>query len=112
MSACFNRCGNRARRAGSLSIVSTCCALGMALFAWTPLGPLSLAVHAQQSRTVKDGVYTDAQARRGQKNFKERCATCHGGALGGPVGPALTGNDFLAGWGQPNLSGYAHCCNV
>ena len=31
MSACFNRCGNRARRAGSLNIVSTCCAQGWAL---------------------------------------------------------------------------------
>src|SRR2546426_2683269 len=104
MSSCFNRCGNRARRARSLSIVSGCCALGMALFAWTPLGPLSLAVHAQQSRTVKDGVYTDAQARRGQTIYKERCSTCHGDALEGLVGPALTGNDFLGVWGQQTLS--------
>ena len=109
MSACFNRCGNRARRAGSLSIVSTCCALGMALFAWTPLGPLSPDVHAQQARTVKDGVYTDAQARRGQAIYKERCSTCHGDALEGLVGPALTGNDFLGVWGQQTSSGYASC---
>ena len=104
MSACFNRCGNRARRAGSLSIVSTCCALGMALFAWTPLGPLSPDVHAQQARTVKDGVYTDAQARRGQAIYKERCSTCHGDALEGLVAPALTGDDFLGVWGKQTLS--------
>jgi mono/diheme cytochrome c family protein len=76
----------------------------MAVFAWTPLGSLSLAVHAQQSRTVKDGVYTDAQARRGQAIYKERCSTCHGDGLEGLVGPALTGDDFLGVWGKQTLS--------
>ncbi len=104
MAWCFNRCGNRARRARSLSILSGCCALGMALSAWAPAGPLSLVVHAQQSRTVKDGVYTDAQARRGQTIYKERCSTCHGDALEGVAGPALAGDEFLEVWGTQTLS--------
>ena len=57
---------------------------------------------AQQPTTVNQGVYTQAQASRGQAVYKDRCASCHGNALQGVNGPPLAGDDFLAGWnGQP-----------
>jgi mono/diheme cytochrome c family protein len=76
-------------------------ARGMTLLAWAFAGSLPLAVHAQQPRTARDGVYTDAQARRGQAVYSERCSTCHGATLGGDVGPPLAGDDFIKVWGGP-----------
>src|SRR5205823_14311499 len=49
--------------------------------------------------SVWDGVYTEEQARRGLAIYKERCVMCHGEKLeGGPVGPALSGEDFMGDW--------------
>jgi mono/diheme cytochrome c family protein len=59
------------------------------------------SMQAQQSRTVKDGVYTDAQATRGAAIYKEKCASCHGPALGGSLAPPLAGDAFAATWGGP-----------
>jgi S-disulfanyl-L-cysteine oxidoreductase SoxD len=64
-------------------------------------GSFSLRVHAQQSRTAADGVYTDAQATRGQGIYKERCASCHGATLGGGQAPPLAGSEFIQAWGGP-----------
>ena len=49
---------------------------------------------AQPTRTVQDGVFTDAQATRGQALYGQRCAGCHGPALAGATAPALTGDRF------------------
>src|SRR6188768_1672429 len=54
----------------------------------------SIAIQAQAPRTVQDGVYSDAQATRGQALYAQRCAGCHGPALAGATGPALTGDRF------------------
>jgi mono/diheme cytochrome c family protein len=54
----------------------------------------SVSLRAQQ-RTVKDGVYTDAQATRGKEIFTMRCALCHGEMLEGAAGPPLAGDVFL-----------------
>jgi cytochrome c len=35
-------------------------------------------VLAGQDKTVWDGVYTDAQAKRGEGVWGEKCAKCHG----------------------------------
>jgi len=50
-------------------------------------------------KSVNDGVFTEAQAKRGDVLYKEQCATCHGDNLegSGPM-PALAGKDFLASW--------------
>ena len=56
---------------------------------------LSAMGHAQAPRTVQDGVYTDAQAARGQALFKNECAGCHGAELQGAQGPPLKGEGFL-----------------
>src|SRR5260370_38379382 len=61
-------------------------------------------VQAQQARTANDRVYSDAQAKRGQALYQERCASCHGEALRGDSGPPLTGDEFVAAWGSQPLS--------
>jgi len=58
-------------------------------------------MQAQQARTVRDGVYTDAQATRGAAIYKEKCASCHGPTLGGSLAPPLAGDAFAANWGGP-----------
>jgi mono/diheme cytochrome c family protein len=73
--------------------VATCAALIAGVFSVTTL--------AQSSRTVRDGVYTDAQATRGSAIYKEKCASCHGPALGGSLAPPLAGDAFAATWGGP-----------
>jgi S-disulfanyl-L-cysteine oxidoreductase SoxD len=60
---------------------------------------LSPALNAQSARTTNDAVYTTAQAARGRTLYQQRCANCHGPALGGALGPALTGNLFSGAWG-------------
>ena len=49
---------------------------------------------AQEPLTVQDGVYSDAQASRGQTLYAQRCTGCHGPALAGASAPALTGDLF------------------
>ena len=51
------------------------------------------------SRSVWDGVYTKAQATRGQNIYAEECMRCHGENLGGGEGgPPLAGKEFLEKW--------------
>ena len=57
----------------------------------------SVSIDAQApQRTVQDGVYSDAQATRGQTLYAQRCAGCHGPKLEGAQAPALTGEAFTA----------------
>jgi mono/diheme cytochrome c family protein len=54
---------------------------------------------AAGSRSVWDGVYTKAQATRGQATYTEECLKCHGENLGGGEGgPPLAGKEFLEKW--------------
>lgn len=55
----------------------------------------SVSVRAQAPPTVQDGVYSDAQATRGQTLYSQRCAACHGPALQGAQAPQLTGDAFV-----------------
>lgn len=61
----------------------------------------SLSMQAQSPRTVRDGVYTDAQASRGAAIYKDKCASCHGPTAGGGLAPPLAGDAFAAQWGGP-----------
>src|SRR5262249_52925049 len=83
----------------STGVVAGLCALGGI---W--LAAFSLIVHAQQPVTVRQGVYTQEQAKRGQATYKERCSFCHGETLGGRIGPALAGDDFIGNWDNAPLS--------
>src|SRR6185295_17247171 len=61
---------------------------------------LTATTIAQTPKSVSEGVYTAAQAKRGEGVYKEQCAACHGDNLegSGPM-PPLAGKDFLANWG-------------
>ena len=61
-------------------------------------GASALSALAQPARTVTDGVYAVAQAARGGQLYRDQCASCHGDALEGSVGPPLAGDGFLAVW--------------
>lgn len=51
------------------------------------------------SQTVWNGVYSEAQAYRGEKVADTTCIGCHGPRLdGGDSGPKLVGDLFLSGW--------------
>lgn len=59
------------------------------------------AVHAALTAqtTTWSGVYTDAQAKRGQEAYTKACAECHGQDLGGDgFAPGLKGPDFMTNW--------------
>ena len=64
----------------------------------------SATLYGGQTRTATDGVYTDAQAKRGQDIFTARCVACHGRSLEGLEGPPLTGDPFIKAWGNQPLS--------
>ncbi len=52
-----------------------------------------------QEKLTWSGVYTDAQASRGEATFTSTCAVCHGEDLGGgEMGPGLAGSAFLEFW--------------
>jgi mono/diheme cytochrome c family protein len=60
---------------------------------------------ASQTSTVWSGVYTDAQAFRGEKVADTSCIGCHGSNLdGGDSGPRLVGPAFLANWSSQPVS--------
>jgi len=68
------------------------------------LASLGVAVAAQATRSVNEGVYTADQAKKGEATYKEQCAACHGDNLegSGPM-PPLAGKDFLANWTGKSL---------
>jgi cytochrome c len=56
-------------------------------------------VLTQTARNVREFVYSDAQAKRGQNVYSDACATCHGDKLEGVMdAPPLAGDAFLKNW--------------
>src|SRR5205823_13655277 len=76
----------------------------VAVFTIVATASVLLTLHAQQAQTVRQGVYTEDQARRGQAAYKEQCSSCHGEMLEGRLGPPLTGQDFIGDWAKQPLS--------
>ena len=63
-----------------------------------------LAVVAQ-AQTTKDGVYTEAQAQRGEDVYAKSCASCHAPDLSGSgQAPALADAGFAAEWDKQPLA--------
>lgn len=59
---------------------------------------------AAQTQTVWSGVYSEAQAYRGEKVADTTCIGCHGPKLdGGDSGPKLVGEAFLANWSSQSM---------
>jgi mono/diheme cytochrome c family protein len=51
------------------------------------------------STTSSDGVFTEAQARRGQEKYAQVCSNCHLPDLSGAdQAPGLAGGEFLDRW--------------
>jgi S-disulfanyl-L-cysteine oxidoreductase SoxD len=63
---------------------------------------LACVAHAQKS--VWDGVYSTAQAQRGEAMYPVTCAGCHGANLEGKPDPSLIGPAFIDRWREDNLS--------
>jgi mono/diheme cytochrome c family protein len=60
---------------------------------------------AQGASSVWDGVYSPAQATRGERVYVDQCLRCHGSSLlGGGDAPALTGPLFAGNWDGVPLS--------
>ena len=77
-----------------------------AVCAVTTVAALAAGPAAGQTRTVWDGVYTEAQAERGRERYRAICGYCHRDDLSGggseAGAPALRGPFFLNQWrGRP-----------
>jgi ankyrin repeat protein len=60
------------------------------------VAPVAPATVQDGRRTIWDGVFTDAQAARGQRAYGSACAKCHAeDLLGSSNAPALVGDAFL-----------------
>jgi mono/diheme cytochrome c family protein len=68
-------------------------------------GLWSMPAWAQaKPRTVLDGVYTEAQAARGQAAYQTNCAMCHRESLeGGAEALSLKGDRFMESWRDDTL---------
>ena len=54
---------------------------------------------APAGKTTNDGVFTDAQVKRGGDAYQQLCSACHDTQLtGSGTAPALAGTDFSANW--------------
>ena len=79
---------------------------------------IAAPVHAQVAGTpgqvtplatsgIWSGVYTEAQAKRGEGVSNKSCVSCHGAELmGGEAGPTLVGLEFLGNWNTLSLGDF------
>ena len=80
---------------------------------WVACATLSVDVTGRQrdqeakaisGRTVWDGVYTEAQARRGQSEYMRACAACHAEDLrGNGTAPSLVEESFAFLYGDTSV---------
>jgi mono/diheme cytochrome c family protein len=68
-------------------------------------GAITMSAQATApGKTVWAGVYTEAQAKRGEKLYAERCVACHAADLrGAEIAPGLVGEEFAAKWEDVTL---------
>jgi mono/diheme cytochrome c family protein len=69
------------------------------------LGAFLLVMLMQQSPTVLDGAYSDAQVARGKIAYTTNCSSCHGNAFEGVSAPTLAGERFIERWREGTLDG-------
>ena len=78
--------------------LNRCVIAAAAVFAAAAINAAAFG-QAAAGKTVWDGVYADAQSKRGEEVSKTSCVTCHGDELAGSdLAPALKGDDFRAAW--------------
>jgi mono/diheme cytochrome c family protein len=79
-------------------------ALGAAACAFMVATAFSVSGGAQQMRPVSEGVYSAAQATRGQTLYTAECESCHGADMAGTIGPPLVGDFFLSHYSEAPLA--------
>jgi alcohol dehydrogenase (cytochrome c) len=69
-------------------------------------GPARTITSAQKpsQQAQQNGIYTDAQAARGQAVYDKKCASCHGLRLEGGSASALSGGKFADRWARGDKS--------
>jgi mono/diheme cytochrome c family protein len=68
------------------------------------IGEPSAVQNIMADSAIWIGVYTDAQAKRGEGAAdSKKCTVCHGDNMTGDVGPSLVGDEFLTNWNQKSL---------
>ena len=75
--------------------------LPAALAVFIGVGAITVAQDAGGKRSVWDGVYTEAQANRGARQYGRTCEQCHGVDMSGdPVQevPSLVLDSFMTEW--------------
>jgi len=77
--------------------------LGAVFGAAVVIGASVLVAQTPQARSVTEGVYSAAQAARGQQIYQAQCTSCHGTALEGNSGPPLVGDRFASNWSAQPL---------
>lgn len=66
---------------------------------WVAVGPIVRPMTAGQVRSVRQGIYSNEQADRGQVLYHAVCESCHAPDLaGGKVVPEIVGPTFIARW--------------
>jgi mono/diheme cytochrome c family protein len=62
------------------------------------------AAFGQSATSVWDGVYTEAQAKKGETVYFTHCVTCHGDDFAGrEQAPALAGLAFMEKWNRATV---------
>jgi len=74
---------------GALTVLAICAAL-------VPRD--RAAAQSSLPGSIWDGVYTEAQALRGEDLYPDTCSRCHGDDLEGDEAPALRSEEFLKDW--------------
>jgi mono/diheme cytochrome c family protein len=65
------------------------------------------AAQTTSASSIWSGVYTEAQAKRGEAIANKLCTSCHGPELsGGEAGPTLVGLEFLGNWNSLTLADF------
>lgn len=65
----------------------------------------ALILVSAQGKTTLDGIYTEAQAKRGETVYADSCASCHGPDLAGDgQTPGLVGKGFNMDWTDLSMS--------
>ena len=91
---------NRLLTVGCVGLVFACASMGgLAEETGVVTSRTALAVGQEASSSVLDGVFTSAQALRGQRVYNRDCVSCHGPEFeGDEMAPSIAGSEFIGFW--------------
>jgi len=91
----------RAQRFNKVLVAALFALVGAAVSASSTAGQDTAA-----KRSIKDSVYTEAQANRGEREYGRTCEHCHGAGLEGDAAkeiPPLVSDPFMRNWNGKSL---------